>query len=130
MQYSVAVRNARQDVVETTIGATPKLHVRDGAAPANCAAADSGVLLANITLPADWQNAAAAGAKTLLGTWSTTAVAAGTPGHFRMKETTETTAHIQGTAGVASGELSFDAAIAAIGQTVIVTVFTTTDANS
>lgn len=129
MQYSVAVRNARQDVVETTIGTTPHLRVGTGGAPADCATADSGTLLVDITLPSDWANAAAAGAKTKLGTWSGTAVAAGTPGHWRMKETTNVTCHMQGTAGVASGELSFDAAVASIGQTVLISVFTTTDGN-
>lgn len=130
MQYSVAVRNARQDAVETTIGVSARLRVGTGGGPVDCAAADTGTLLVDITLPSDWMNAAASGAKTKLGTWSGTAVASGTPGHWRLKETTAVTTHQQGTAGVGSGELSFDAAVAAIGQTVIINVFTVTDGNA
>jgi hypothetical protein len=39
LQYSVTVRNARLDVVESTIGVSAILKIRTGAAPANCAAA-------------------------------------------------------------------------------------------
>ena len=63
MQYSVTVNNARLDVVETTIGASPTLNLYSGSAPANCAAADTGTLLATLTLPADWMLAAAAGSR-------------------------------------------------------------------
>jgi hypothetical protein len=65
LQYSVAVNNARLDAIETAIGATAILRIRSGAAPANCAAADSGTVLATLTLPADWMSAAAAGSKAL-----------------------------------------------------------------
>lgn len=52
IQLSTDVRNARLDVIESTIGASPTLEIRDGAPPANCAAADSGTVLATLTLPA------------------------------------------------------------------------------
>ena len=54
LQYSVAVRNARLDVVESTTGASPVLEIRTGAPPVNCAAADSGTVLATVNLPSDW----------------------------------------------------------------------------
>lgn len=53
LQLSVAVRNARADVVESTIGASAILRIRTGPAPADCAAADAGTVLATLTLPAD-----------------------------------------------------------------------------
>ena len=42
MQYSVAVRNARLDSVQTAIGTSPILKVISGAMPANCAASTTG----------------------------------------------------------------------------------------
>ena len=73
IQLSTSVRNARLDQTETTIGAAPILEIRSGSVPANCAAADSGSLLASLTLPSDWMAAAASGSKAKNGTWSGTA---------------------------------------------------------
>ena len=53
VQFSTAVRNAWLDTTESTIGTSPKLQIRTGAQPANCAAAATGTLLAEITCPAD-----------------------------------------------------------------------------
>ena len=61
MQYSVTVRNARLDAVESSIGTTPILKIFDGTMPANCAAADAGTVLATCTLPSDWMAAASSG---------------------------------------------------------------------
>ncbi|HKY51710.1 MAG TPA: hypothetical protein VJP45_10680, partial [Candidatus Limnocylindria bacterium] len=69
MQLSVAVRNARLDAIETAIGTSPILRIRTGAPPAACATADSGTVLAEMTLPSDWMAAAASGAKALVGSW-------------------------------------------------------------
>ena len=69
LKYSVAVRNARLDSVESAIGVSAVLKIRTGAAPANCAAADSGTVLATVTLPSDWMAAASGGTKALSGTW-------------------------------------------------------------
>jgi hypothetical protein len=99
-QISTAVRNARLDTVESTIGTSAQLKVRTGAPPANCAAADTGTVLATMTLPADWMAAAASGSKALSGTWQdASADATGTAGHFRVYDSAGTTCHIQGTAG-------------------------------
>ena len=79
VQYSVRVRNARLDVVESTIGASAIMKLRTGAAPANCAAADSGTVLATLNLPSDWMAAASGGSKDKSGTWEDlSADAAGT----------------------------------------------------
>ena len=84
LQFSVAVRNARLDQVESAIGTNAVLKIFSGAAPANCAAANSGTLLASMALPADWMGAAASGAKSLIGTWQdASADATGTAGHWR-----------------------------------------------
>ena len=57
MQYSETVRNDKLDAIETTIGTSPTLEIRSGAAPASCADADSGTLLASLPLPwdRDWE---------------------------------------------------------------------------
>ena len=126
-QFSTPARNAALDAVETTIGASPTLELRSGAKPADCAAADSGTLLASMVLPADWLAAASAGAKTLLGTWQDLAAdAAGTVGHYRIKA--GATCHIQGsvTATGGGGDMTIDNPVLAVGQQVTVTAFTLT----
>lgn len=98
LQYSTAVRNACLDAVESTTGASPTLEIRSGAAPANCAAADTGTLLASMALPADWMNAASGAVKTLLGSWQdSSADGTGSAGHFRIKQ--GATCHLQGSVG-------------------------------
>jgi hypothetical protein len=132
LQYSVALRNARANAIEATISTTPKLQIRDGAQPANCAAAASGVLLCEITLPSDWLDAAASGAVVKAGTWQGTAVAAGTAAHFRIVDSAGTTCHMQGsvTASGGGGQAIIDNTSIAIGQQVTVTAFTSTEGNA
>lgn len=133
VQLSVAVRNARLDVIETTIGTTPIMRIRSGAQPANCAAAFTGTVLATLNLPSDWMAAAASGTKSLLGTWTdASADAAGTAGHFQICDAAGTTCHWQGTvtATGGGGDLTVDNAVFAAGQAFSVTSFSATDANA
>lgn len=133
LQLSTAVRNARLDAIETTIGVSAVLKIRSGAAPANVAAADSGTVLATLNLPSDWMAAAAAGAKAKAGTWEDlSADATGTAAHFRIYAADGTTAHIQGTvtATGGGGDLTVDNTSFAAGQSFTITSFTLTDGNS
>lgn len=133
IQLSAAVRNARLDAIETAIGASAILKIRSGAAPANCAAADSGTVLATLNLPADWMAAASAGSKALTGTWQdASADATGTAAHFRIYANDGTTCHMQGTVTVTGGggDLQLDNASIASGQTVTITAFSLTDGNA
>lgn len=126
-QFSTAARNAWLDAIEIAIGASPTLEIRTGAAPADCAAADSGTVLATIALPADWMAAAAAGAKAMSGTWQdASADASGTAGHFRIK--VGGTCHIQGscTATGGGGDMIIDNPVLAAGQQFNVTSFSLT----
>ena len=112
IQYSVSIRNARLDVVESTIGASAILRVFDGAIPANCAAASVGTVVLTMNLPADWMAAASAGSKALLGTWQdASADATGNGKYFRIFDSTGTTCHVQGTCSITagSGDLKFNA---------------------
>jgi hypothetical protein len=133
VQESVAVRNAKLDASETTVGTAPHLRIRTGAQPANCAAARSGTVLADITLPSDWMANASGGAKAQLGTWSdSSADASGTAAHWEIMESTLTTCHFQGTVtGTGGGgdiELLTTAIIA--GMSVGITSFTLTEGNA
>jgi hypothetical protein len=120
------------DARETAIGASPKLQIRTGAVPANCAAADTGTLLIEITLPADWLTASAAGLKQKNGTWSGAATGAGTAGHYRIKDNTGATTHMQGTctATGGGGDMILDNAVIAVSQTVTVNQYDITRGNA
>jgi hypothetical protein len=133
IQLSTAVRNARLDVIESTIGTSAILRIRSGAAPANCAAADSGTVLAEITCPSDWMAAASAGAKALSGSWQdTSANATGTAAHFRLYDSGGTVCGLQGTvtATGGGGDMEVDNTSFASGQQFTVTTFTLTDGNA
>ena len=132
VQLSVAVRNARLDSIETTVGVSPFLDLRTGAQPSDCAQADTGTELEHMALPSDWLAAASAGAKAKTGTWSGTIDADGTVGHFRIKETTDTTCHMQGsvTATGGGGDMELDNVVVATGQSITVDTFTVTDGNA
>ena len=128
-QFSAAARNAALDAIETATGAAPTLEIRSGPVPADCAAADSGAVLAELPLPSDWLTAAADGLKELLGAWRDAAAnATGTAGHFRIKQ--GATCHIQGTvtATGGGGDITLDTASIAAGQQVTITAFTLTAA--
>lgn len=133
MQLSVAVRNARLDAIETAIGTSPVLKIFTGAAPANCAAANSGTELASMALPSDWAAAAGSGTKAKSGTWEDTAAnAAGTAAHYRLYASDGTTCHAQGTvtATGGGGDMTLDNAVIAVGQAITITSWSLTDGNA
>lgn len=131
LQYSVTARNNKLDSIETTIGTSPILTIRSGAAPANCAAADSGTVLATLTLPSDWMAAASSGSKAKSGTWQdSSADATGTAAHFRIHDSTATTCHMQGTVGTSGTDMIVDNTSFAAGQSFTINTFTITDNNA
>ncbi len=133
VQLSVAVRNARLDAVEATIGTSAVLKIRTLTPPANCAAADSGTVLATLSLPVDWMNAASSGTKTKLSTWEdASADASGTAGHFRLYASDGSTCGLQGTvtATGGGGDMTVDNVVFAITQDFVITGFTLTDGNA
>lgn len=133
LQLSVAVRNARLDAIETAIGTSAVLKIRTGAAPADCATADSGTVLATLSLPSDWLAAAASGSKAKAGTWQdASADASGTAAHFRIYASDGTTCHLQGTvtATGGGGDLTLDNTSIASAQSITITSFSLTDGNA
>ena len=132
IQLSTTLRNNMVGQYESTVGTSPKLQLRSGAAPANCAAADTGTLLAELTLPSDWMAAPSGGGVALAGSWTGAGAAPGTIGHYRLKDSAGATCHEQGsvTATGGGGDMTVDNANIAVGQAVAVTNWTRTQAGA
>lgn len=134
-QYSVAVRNAKLDAIETQVGVSAKISIFSGSMPANCAAADSGTKLVTFSLASDWASAASAGAKALSSVPLSTTAIAGAPtnaGYFRLYATDGTTCGAQGDITVTGGggAMTLDNISITSGQTVNITSFTVTAGNA
>ncbi len=108
------------------------LQIRSGAAPGP-EAAETGTLLAEMTLPADAFAAAAGSSIAKAGTWSDTAAdGTGTAAHYRIRRSGDaggastTTSRIEGTvtATGGSGDITLDNVSIASGQTVTITSLT------
>ena len=135
LQYSVNVRNAQLDALETAVGVSAILKIYDltAGAPANCAAAITGTVLATLNLPSDWMAAASAGSKAMLGTWQdASADNAGVADFFRLFASDGTTCHAQGTVtlGGGGGDMTLDNTNITAGQSVTVTSFTISAGNA
>lgn len=132
LQFSANTRNAMLDAIESNAGASPILSIRTGAVPANCGTANSGTVLASMTLPSDFMAAASGGAKAKSGTWQdTSADATGTAAHFRIHNAAGTECILQGTVTATSGggDMELDNTSIASGQSVTVSTFTITAGN-
>lgn len=132
IQMSAAVRNARLDAIETAGGTAAILRIYTGAQPADCATANSGTLLAQITMASDWALPASGGTKGFSNLpLTTTATTSGTAAHYRLYHSTNTTSAImQGSVGQGSGDLQLDNTSIQTGQTINVTAWTITDGNA
>lgn len=133
VQLSVSVRNARLDAIESTTGTSAVLKIRTGAQPASCATADSGTVLASMTLDSDWMGAASNGTKSKAGTWSdSTADNTGTAAHWRLYASDGTSCHAQGsvTTSGGGGDLTLDSVSITSGQAVTITSWAFIDGNA
>lgn len=134
LQFSVAVRNGMLDAIETVAGTGAIIKIRTGAVPATCATADSGTVLASITLASDWASAASAGAKSWSGLPVTDSSAdnTGTAAHFRLYASDGTTCHAQGTVTLTAGggDLTVDNTSFVAAQVFSITAFTWTAGNA
>lgn len=128
VQWSTALRNALLDAWEAAIGVSAKVQIRTGPAPANCAAADSGTLLAEFSLVSDWAAPAASGAKSLNGTPTANAIASGDAAHYRIKDSSGVTCHEQGRVTVTGGggDLTVDIVSVSSGQPLRITAWAKT----
>ena len=136
LTYSLAVVDAKNEALETAVGASPKLRIYSGAMPTNARTALAGnTLIAEGTLPADWLAASATGVKNKAGTWTLTGQAGagtGTAGTFyRIYDNAGTTCHVQGTftATGGGGDLTVDNNSIANAQSVTVNTYSITGGN-
>lgn len=122
VKFSVEVRNAIVNSIETATGPSARLIFYTGSPPANTAASATGTVIATMVLPSDWLNDASGGVKTLNGTWSTTASATGTIGYYRIWDSTVTVCHEQGNVTISGGggDITLDNVNAANGQTITI----------
>ena len=132
VQLATSTRNAMLDAIETDAGTSAILKIRTGAQPANCAAADSGSVLATVNLQSDWMAAASGGTKAMSGTWQdASADGSGTAAHYRLYKSDGTTCIMQGTvtATGGGGDMTVDNTSFASGQPFNITSFTLTAPN-
>jgi hypothetical protein len=129
-QYSVAVRDARNEAIETVIGASAKLYLFSGAKPSACSDTDPSGLLATLTLPVDWMDPSSGGIKAKAGVWSGSGSAPGIIASFRIKNNAGTVCHIQGSVGIGSGDLPLDNTNVTSGQIITINTFQFTDGNA
>jgi hypothetical protein len=124
-KYAISAANAMLDAFETDVGSSAILKIFDGVLPANCAAADNGIVLATINLPADWMAAAAGGSKAKSGTWQdASADANGNAAYYRIYASNGTTCKQQGSVGLVSGaDMILDSVQFTAGQSFTVTNF-------
>lgn len=126
IKYGVELANTILDAWETAIGASPTIKIFTGSPPANCATADSGVVLATIALPSDWMAAASGGTKAKAGTWQdASADNNGTAGYYRLY-TSGAVCVEQGTVGTAGADMIVDSTSFTAGQTFTVISFNKT----
>ena len=128
---SNSVKNAMLDAIETTIGASAVLKIRSGSPP-GIGNADSGTVLATLSLPSDWMAAASGGVKAKSGTWQdASADATGTAGHYRIYASDGTTQHLEGTvtATGGGGDMTLDNTSIASGQQITITSYQWTAGN-
>lgn len=132
IQFSIAVRNAMLDAIETATGVSAKIQIYTGTAPANCAAPSTGTKIAEFTLTSNWADDASGGSKSLAAATlplSTSGInGGGVAGYYRFVDSAGTTCHEQGTitATGGGGDMTIDNTSIAAGQTVQITGFTKT----
>jgi hypothetical protein len=103
-QYSASSRNAAADAIGN-LGDNGYIRVYSGAQPANAAAAATGVLLAELRLPADGFLAAVAGVISAGVIATVAALATGTAGWVRVLKSDGVTVLFDGSVGTAAANL-------------------------
>lgn len=102
LQFSVEVRNARLDAIETTVDTDPWFALFTGPPPANTFASNTGTLLIMKQLASDWSTGAASGQKGV-NTFTANGVGVGIAGHFRLFKSTADVCYLQGTVSESGG---------------------------
>lgn len=130
VQYSITLRNDQGAAWENTIGASPKIQIRSGTQPANCAASATGTLVAEFSLGSDFATQANGTVSLSNLPISTTAAAANAGGamHYRILNNAGSACHDQGTvtATGGGGDMEIDSMTVSLGQTLRIVAFSKT----
>ena len=128
IQYSTTHRTNAMSQLNTDIGINAVIKVFTGAAPANCATADTGTVLVTFAGNATSFGTASAAVLTASAVASAVAAATGTAGYFRIypAAATTTNAVIQGTCGLSATDMILTNTSIASGQTCNFTSLTVT----
>ena len=133
LKYSAALKNAQQNAITTTVGASALLNIYSGTQPASPdTAVTSQVLLATLTCNATFAPGASGGVLTLNSIANGTGTAgagAGTTATWYRLTTSGGTAHIDGSVGVSGCDLNIPNTTIVTGETVGVTSFTLSSGN-
>lgn len=133
LKYSAALKNAQQNAITTTCGASALLNIYSGTQATNPdTAIGAQVLLATLTCNATFAPGASSGVLTLNSITSgtgTAGAAGGTVATWFRLTTSGSTAEIDGSVGISGCDLNLNNTNIATGQTVSVTSFTITNAN-
>ena len=134
LKYSAVLKNAQQNAITTTLGASALLQIYSGTQPANPdTAVGAQVLLATLTCNATFAAAAAGGVLTLNAIANGTGTAGASTGTtatwFRLLNATGPVAHMDGSVGTTAADLILNNTSIATNQTVSVTSFTDTNGN-
>lgn len=125
MQYSTAIRDAQANAIAAITGPAPVLEIWAGPMPSDCAALDTGTLLAVGTLPTDWLTPSAGGTVNSAQPWALLGqIGAGLGkegNYYRIKQAG--VCHVQGTYGTGQ-EMAPQSAMIANGQAVAIDGFT------
>ena len=133
LKFSVALKNAQQNSITTTLGASALIDIMSGVQPATPdTAVTSQVILATLTCNATFAPGASTGTVTLnaitAGTGTAGAGAGTAAAWFRLK-TSAAAAHIDGTVGISGSDLNINNTSIATGQTVSCTGGSFTNGN-
>lgn len=112
------------DAIDVGTG-TAVLQIRSGPQPASADNADAGTLLASFNLPNPAFGAAVGGVATANPISATTGSAAGTAGHFRVKDRNGTTV-MDGSVGTSGADLNLNTVTISVGVNVEITSWTVT----
>jgi len=135
LNYKDSVRNSRLDAVTSALSTTAYLEVFTGTPPGKTSGtfnADTGTKLASLPMSNPAAPPSSGGVLTFSTITTENALASGTPGYARMKTAQNgaaATVVVEMTAGVGSGDLSFNSTLTS-GGAVSITSATITEGNS
>ncbi len=127
VQLSTTQRTGRLNQLVSNVGSSARLRIYTGSAPGIGNTA-TGTPLSTINLPSTaWT--VSAGVATLSGTWQdTSAAASGTPGYWRLTDSTGATIYAESDCGASAGQLNLGTIY--LGGTVTINSFTLTEGNA